>query len=401
MKRFKRFLAAASVSAMLVSLAACGESSESDSSTIKIGAIYPVTGNYAYEAEALVNTSQMAIDYINSNGGIVSLDGAQLELVIGDSQGSADTAAAEAERLISEGCVALTGTFQSATVQTASQVSEENGVPFLISISANVSLMERGFQYLYRIQPNSEVYSLDMIDALNSLDLGGIQTAVLIHEDSITGTDNAAIIAENFDSTGLELLDNISYSTSATSLSTEVTRIAELDPDMLICIGYFSDTSMLMREINERGLTFDLICGVSNGAFSDPQFIEDFGAQAENICDLNYRYNPLKQSTIDLLAEYAETYGNAMSVHAIYGWESILVIADALERAASTDPEDLNNALKATSITDHDLAFSGPIEFDETGENPNAAGVLIQIQDGKQVVIWPEEFAEADFRTNS
>ena len=402
MKR-KKLCALAIGGAMILSLAACGQSgsgADGDSNIIKIGAIYPVTGNYAYEAEALVNASQMAVDKINEAGGIASLGGAKLELVTGDSQGSADTASSEAERLISEGCVALTGTFQSATIQTASQVSEENGIPFVITIGANVSLMDRGFEYLYRIQPNAEVFSMDLIEALQSLDLGDIKTAVLIHEDSMSGTDNAKIIEDNFDQTGLELLDNISYASNATSLSSEVTRLAELDPDMLISIGYFADTSMLMSEINERGLEFDLVCGVANGAFSDAKFIEDFGDAAENICDMNYRYNPVKESTLEMLDEYRETYGTDMSVHAIYGWQSIYVLADALERAGSTDPEDLNNALKETSYEDHDLAFSGPITFDETGEDPNASGVLIQIQDGKQTVVWPEEFAEAEIRLN-
>lgn len=387
--------------AMVLSMAGCGSASEAGSTdTIKIGAIYPVTGNYAYEAEALVNASQMAIDKINEAGGIASLGGAKLELVVGDSQASPDVASSEAERLISEGCVALTGTFTSSTIQTASQVSEENGIPFLVTIGANVSLMDRGFNYLYRMQPNAEQFSLNLIECLKEMDLDGVETAVLIHEDSMSGTDNASIIEEHMDETGIKLLGNISYSTSATSLSSEVTRLAELDPDMIIDIGYFSDTSMLMSEINERGLSFKMICGVANGGFSDTKFISDFGDAAENICDLNYRYNPLKESTVAMMQEYEETYGSAMSVHAIYGWQGMYVLADALERAGSTDPEALNNALKETSYADHDLAFSGPIVFDETGEDPNAAGVLVQIQGGKHVVVWPEEFAEADLILN-
>ena len=60
----------------------------------------------------------------------------------------------------------------------------------------------------------------------------------------------------------------------------------------------------------------------------------------------------------------------------------------------------MRDALKETDIEDHVLAQSGPIIFDEKGENINAAGVLVQIQDGKHVVVYPTEFAEAEIRYN-
>lgn len=401
MKKTKRLLAVAMTGILAVSMiAGCssnsGESGDDASSTIKIGSVHPLTGSYAYEAQAVINAQQLAIDKINEAGGISSLDGRKLELVVGDSQGNADTGASETERLISEGVVTVTGTFQSGVTLTCMQKAEQNQVPFLVTVSNNVAMFENGFEYSFRIQPNANVFAKDFIQYISEIKTDDIKTAVLIHEDSLTGTDSGDIIAENMAATGITLLDRITYSASTSTLSTEVTKLAELQPDLLITIGYFADTSLLVKELNERGITFKMVCGVANGGISDSKFIEDFGDSVENFMDLNYRFNPNSEETTGLLDSYREKYGDDMSVHAVWGYESIYVLADAIERAGSIEPEALKKALSETNIEDHVIAQSGPITFDEKGENVNAAGVLIQIQNGKQVVVYPKEFAEAN-----
>lgn len=403
MKNMKKFVAAVMTGILAVSmLSGCGGASSNNSSksssgqTIKIGSVHPLTGSYAYEAQAVINAQQLAIDEINAAGGISSMGGAKLELAIGDSQASADVGASETERLISEGVAIVTGTFQSGVTLTCMQKAEQNQVPFLVTVSNNVAMFENGFEYCFRIQPNADVFAQDFIQYISEIKTDDIKTAVLIHEDSLTGTDSGNIIAENFASTGIKLLDRITYSASTSTLSTEVTKLAELKPDLLITIGYFADTSLLVKELNERGITFKMVCGVANGGISDSKFIADFGSTVENFLDLNYRFNPNSDKTQALLDSYRTKYGDDMSVHAVWGYESIYVIADALERAGSSEPEKLRDALRSTEIEDHVLAQSGSIKFDEKGENVNAAGVLVQIQNGKHVVVYPTEFAEAD-----
>lgn len=402
MKKISKFLSLVLAGMMTVSmLSGCGASGTSggavaDGGTIKIGSVHPLTGNYAYEAQSVINAQQLAIDEINANGGIKSMGGAKLELVVGDSQASAETGASETERLIAENCSIVTGTFQSGVTLTCMQKCEQEGIPFLVTISNNVQMFENGFEWAFRIQPNADVYAKDFVKYISEVKTDDIKTAVIIHEDSVTGTDTADIIVDNFSETGIELLDRITYSASTATLSTEVTKIADLKPDLLITIGYFADTSLLVKEINERGVEIPMVCGVSNGGISDPKFIADFGQTVENYLDLNYRFNPNSEKTASLLATYKEKYGDDMSVHAVWGYESIYVIADALERSGSAEHEALRDALRATNIEDHVIAQSGPITFDEKGENVNAAGVLLQIQGGKHVVVYPKEFAESE-----
>jgi branched-chain amino acid transport system substrate-binding protein len=151
-----------------------------------------------------------------------------------------------------------------------------------------------------------------------------------------------------------------------------------------------------MGELLERGISFPVIAGVANGAFSLQKFLDEFGDRADGLIDLNYRYNPKSERADHLHQAYREKYGDELPVHAVYGYESIYVLADALERAASTDRDAIRDALAATSLADHVLPH-GPIEFDEKGENKNAAGVLIQVQNGKHVIVYPQEYAEAEY----
>lgn len=410
MKRWKRLMASVLTGTMCaMMIAGCGAAgggsgaaggTDAGTKVIKIGSVHPLTGNYAYEAQSIINSQQLAIDEINAAGGIASMGGAKLELVVGDSQASADTGASETERLISEGCSIVTGTFQSGVTLTCMQKAEQNEVPFLVTVSNNVAMFEKGFEWCFRIQPNADVFAKDFIEYISDVKTDDIKTAVLIHEDSLTGTDSGDIISENMASTGIQLLDRITYSASTSTLSTEVTKIAELKPDLLITIGYFADTSLLVKELNERGITIKMVCGVANGGISDSKFIADFGDTVENFLDLNYRFNPNSDKTKALLESYKATYSDDMSVHAVWGYESIYVIADALERAGSSKPAALRDALKSTNITEHVLAQSGAITFDSKGENVNAAGVLVQIQNGKHVVVYPKEFAEAELQYN-
>ncbi len=409
MKRLNKVLATVLASTMMATMVAgcaagsgsgAAGGSGSDSKVIKIGSVHPLTGNYAYEAQSIINSQKLAIEEINAAGGIASMGGAKLELVVGDSQASADTGASETERLIAEGCSILTGTFQSGVTLTCMQKAEQNEVPFLVTVSNNVAMFENGFEWCFRIQPNADVFAQDFIEYISAVKTDDIKTAVLIHEDSLTGTDSGDIISENMASTGIELLDRITYSASTSTLSTEVTKLADLKPDLLITIGYFADTSLLVKELNERGIKIKMVCGVANGGISDSKFISDFGDSVENFLDLNYRFNPNSDKTKALLESYKAKYSDDMSVHAVWGYESIYVIADALERAGSSKPEDVRNAMKSTNITEHVLAQSGAITFDAKGENINAAGVLVQIQNGKHVVVYPTEFAESELRYN-
>lgn len=361
---------------------------------IKIGHIHPLTGNMAYEGKMMRDAILLAIDEINGSGGIESLGGAKLTLLDGDSQGLPEKASAEAQRMIQEGAVALLGTYTSSTAFTATQIAEKEKTPFVITVAVADDVMNRGFKYSFRIQPNASTMAGDFLKYLKAIKTDEIKTIGLIHEETMFGTSIADYIEKHAGEAGVEVVANIAYSPKAADLTAEISKLKAAEPDVIVSTSYFQDGCLLVKTIRERELKSYGIIGVANGAFSDPKAIDVLGDYSNYIMDVNYRYNPKSPLTQDVLKKFKEKYGEDMSTHAVYAYTAMKVLADAIERAGSTDREKIREALAATSYKDHILP-QGPIEFDEKGENVNAQAVLIQVIDGKHKVVLPEEYAEA------
>ena len=389
MRRKRRF--ALLMALLLFSVLLSGCSGKTATDTIKIGSIHPLTGSMAYEGQAMVNAQRIAIDKINAEGGI---NGRMLELVVRDSLGTSSGAANAKMKLTNSGVVALTGTYTSSSAQVVSRTAEKTRIPLVITVAASDNLLSNGYHYTFRVQPSVSVFSKNFLQYLSYFKTEDMQTVAFIYENSNYGTGIAEYIQDHIDETGLRIVGMLAYPATTSTLSSEVTRLAALDPDLLVPIGYYSDQNLFMKEVLERGIQFKKIVGCANGAFSDAKFLRTYGTQVDGIYDINYRYNPNSEEAQYMLETYREVYGEDIPVHAIYGYESIMVIADALRRCDDPDdPEAVRDAIAASEITEHVLP-QGVIKFDETGENINSAGVLVEIKDGKHVIVFPEEYAD-------
>ena len=375
---------------LVIALAFSGCGSDS-SNTIKIGSVHPLTGSMAYEGQAMVNAQRIAVDRINAEGGI---NGRMLELVARDSMGTSSGAANAAMKLTNNGVVALTGTYTSSSAQVVSRTAEKTGIPLVITVASSDNLLSNGYRYTFRIQPSVSTFSRNFLEYLDFFKTDDMKTVAFIYENSNYGTGIAEYIKSHIDQTGLEIVGMLAYPATTSTLSAEVTRLASLNPDLLVPIGYYSDQSLMMKEILERDIHFNKIVGCANGAFSDAKFLKTYGTQVDGILDINYRYNPNSAEAQYMMQAYREAYGEDIPVHAIYGYESIMVIADALKRC--DDPDDtakLRDAIASAQIEEHVLP-QGVIRFDEKGENVNSAGVLVEIRDGKHVIVYPEAYAD-------
>lgn len=123
--------------------------------TIYIGGLHPLTGGLAADGIQMDTAIQMAIAEINAAGGIKSLGGAQLAYLSADTTGTGEVGQTEAERLISEGAVALIGAFQSSVTTTIAAVSEREGVPLVIDVALSDSILDQGYTYTFRPMANA------------------------------------------------------------------------------------------------------------------------------------------------------------------------------------------------------------------------------------------------------
>ncbi len=364
---------------------------------ILIGSLHPLTGGLAGAGNRMDNGAQMAVDEINAAGGIASLGGAPLELLSADSTGAADVGGSEAERLIDAGVSAFIGTYQSAVTTVVAAIAERDGVPLVIDVAVDDTILDAGYTNIFRIQPNATSMGANGAKFLSELGGDEIKTVAYLHDDTGFGISVSEAFTAAAGQYGIEVIIDIPYAPfSVTDLTTEMAQAAAGNPDVIVITGYYNDGLLAARAAADLEVDVKAIIGIAQGAFHTPQFVADFGADAELFFNSNYHFNSSDPKVAAVLERFEATYGEPMDTEAMLAYQAIYVIADALERAGSADPADVRAALATTNITDHFMAFPGPITFDETGENVNAEPVLMQVVDGAVQQVYPLNLRETD-----
>ena len=364
---------------------------------IVIGHIHPLSGFLAFDGKELEDGLNLAVKEINDAGGIKSLGGAKLKLMAADSEGKPDVAIREVERLYNAGAVAITGCYQSSVTLVATQIAEKFQVPFVVSVAVADEVTARGFKYTFRVQPNAEQMAGQTVRNLAEIikaSGSAAKTIAYLHDNTAFGNPLSEHVAKFAPQYGLKVIADVAYSPRAADVSTEVGKIKAAGADIVLDTGYFGDGVRVYKTMKDLRLKAEAIMGCANGAFSHPKFVKELGDLTENVLDGNYRANPLSPLTQKAFAHYQQTYGAEMGASTVFSYQAIYVIADALERAASTDRTAVREALAKTNMTNHILP-QGPIVFGPDGQNQNAAAVVVQIQGGRIKVVWPEQYAEA------
>ncbi len=280
-------------------------------------------------------------------------------------------------------------------------ISEREGVPLVIDVAVADAILDQGYAYTFRLQPNATsmgVNGADFLAALAEASGEEINTLVYLYEGTTGFGDSvrAAFVARAAE-LGFEVLDEIGYDPfGVTDLTTEMTRVNSLAPDAVVVTGYYNDGLLAARNAEEVALNTKVIYGVAQGTYDQPSFVDDAGDLAQCFYDSNYHWDASNPTALEVRAKFQEMYGEEMRTSAVLAYQAMYLIADAIERAGSADPADIRDALAESNYTDHILPYSGPIQFDETGENVVASPVVMQVQDGAIYQVWPPDLAEKD-----
>jgi branched-chain amino acid transport system substrate-binding protein len=366
--------------------------------TIKIGALYPTTGDLAKLGEECVNGLQMAVDEINAAGGIKSLNGAKIELVKADSQGKPDVGIAEVQRLATkENVAAIVGTYQSGVAIPATQEAEKQQVPIVISMAVADAITEKGQKYTFRICPKADWYAKDQVAFLTELKtLVGldVKKVALLHEDTDFGTSTATGQKKYLQEAGMEMTIEVSYPAGSADLTTQVSKVKASNPDVVLTVMYLNDSILIMQAKEKLGmkqLFFD-----AAGGTVEPDFIKRLGPTAENTLT-EMEYSKYAKGADKINNDFKAKYGSDITGNGAYSYQAGYVIADALERAGVVDRAKLREALAATDMP------AGPtmilptekLVFGADGQNPSAPLYVMQVQKGELIPVGPAAAAAA------
>jgi branched-chain amino acid transport system substrate-binding protein len=401
--RFKHVLGL--LCAASISVALAGAASAQDK-TVKIGAIFPMSGGAAsigVHAKAALET---AMDIINNphpelgnfplakNAGLAGLGGAKVEVVFADNQGSPATGQNQALRLISEEkVVAITGAYQSGVTLTASAIAEKYGIPFVNGESVAANLTERGFKFFFRTTPVAADFAKVYYDFLQDLKAGGAKTdnVALVHDNTEYGTSVASVITSVFKEKGQSIAIDIPYAVNATDVQGQVLQLKEKKPDVVIMIAYTSDAILYAKTMQALDYKPPTLIADDAG-YSDPSFLSAVGNISQGVFNRSsWSVGPPGSATALIAEMYKKRSGDEMDDTVARQMQGFFVLCDAIDRAGSTDPAKIQAALKATDLKPEQLmiGYKG-VKFDDKGQNILAAGVIIQLQGADYVTVWPK-----------
>jgi branched-chain amino acid transport system substrate-binding protein len=378
---------------------------------ITIGAIYPMSGpsaqigvdaRHAFETATTIVNSGMDLPIAGAgHPGIASLGNAKLRVIMADHQGDPQKGRAEAERLITqEKVVAIVGAYQSSVAATESVVCERYGVPFVVADSSSPSLHRRGLKFFFRPAAHDEMFSKAMFDFLDAQRAAGkkIDSVGVFYEDTIFGTDSSKVQRGLAAERGYKVVCDVKFKANSPSLTAEAQQIKAADPDVFLPSCYTTDAILITKTFAELGYkpknilaqaagfadkaTFDAVGDKLEGMISRASFSLDLAAKRPFIATVNDMYK----------AAAARDLNDNTSRHLT----CILILADALNRAGSTDGTKLRDALAATDIPGTRTIMPWQrVKFDAEGQNETADPVLIQYIGGKFVTVFPTDAAVA------
>jgi branched-chain amino acid transport system substrate-binding protein len=403
----RNVLLGATATAALLPIAAGAQTPE-----VVIGIIYPFSGGSAQQGVDAQKAYEVAAEIINKDydfdlplakgEGLPGLGGAKVRLVFADHQADPQKGRAETERLITQEKVcAVIGTYQSAVAVTVSQVCERYQIPFISADNSSPSLHRRGLKYYFRAAPHDEMYSAAMFDFFDAMKKKGtkIETLALFHEDTIFGTDSGNAQLKLAGERSYKVLADIKYRANSPSLSAEVQQLKAANADVLMPSSYTTDGILLIKTMAELGYKPNAIVAQDAG-FSEKALYDAVGDKLEGVISRGTFSLDLatKRPMVGKInAMFKEKSGKDFNDLTSRQFMGLIVMAEAINRAKSTEGDKIREALVATDIAGEQTIMPWKrIKFDEMGQNNDADPVLLQYVGGKFVTIYPPQAAIAE-----
>jgi len=250
--------------------------------TIKIGSIQPATGPLAFIGQGQRKANSLAVDYINSKGGIKSLGGAKLELLLADSESKAEVGRSEADRLIKDGAAMLIGPFQSGVAMAIATLAEQRQIPFVMDVAAMDAITQKGYKYTFRVFVTGSSFAKSAVHYLDQIikeTHTSPKRAIVTNTGDPFGKSQGDGFIKAMKKSGMpiEIVDHIVYPLGIQDLSAEVARIKAAKPDLLFPVCRPGDSAIMTRELFKQRVELMGIFSPGSPGWYEPKVIKDLG----------------------------------------------------------------------------------------------------------------------------
>jgi branched-chain amino acid transport system substrate-binding protein len=357
---------------------------------VNIGVLYPTSGSQARFGQMCVNAIKLAVDDINNAGGIKALGDAKINAIYADIQSDPGVTRNQAERLMATGNLAAgTGCYVSTYTLVATEVAERYKIPFVTGSVAD-KITDRGFKFTFQVSPKASHFGEMQMEFAAKV-AGKGKRAAVVYEDTDYGTATSKGVIEGAKKYGFEVVMNEPYTAKFTDATPLVNKIKATKPDLMFPVSYITDALLIIRTMKQLNVNASVFGG--GAGYIIPDFYKEMGKDGEYIYSAASWNYDINCGEVPKIAEaYEKRYGEFLMEHAGEAYVMIWVIADAVERAASTDPVKVRDAMAKTNLT------KGPgsvmpgchVEFDDKGWNKHVHPVMLQWQKGQLRTVFPE-----------
>ncbi|MDR0383669.1 MAG: ABC transporter substrate-binding protein [Spirochaetaceae bacterium] len=350
---------------------------KSGSDTIKIGGVFPLSGNVAVYGVEARNGVELAIEEINAAGGV---NGKKFELISEDDEGKPDISVNAYNKLTARDNVKIViGSLTSGCTIAITSKAQAQGV-VLVAPAATAEDVTSAGDFIFRacfIDPFQG--TVGGLFAAN--DLGTSRAAVLYDN----GNDYSVGLKDNFvlafQMRGGEIVANESYTTGDVDFNAQITKIKAASPDIVYLPDYYNTVSLVAKQLRAQGVDTPIV-----GADGWDGLTENAGDEVLNGYYSNHYASDSTDSKVqNFVAAYNAKFGSIPVSFAALGYDSMYLIKDAIVAAGSDDPAKVKDALAAINGS----YVTGNLSFDAK-HNPVKSAVIVEIvkQDGKLTTVY-------------
>jgi len=365
-------------------------------SQVNVGVIVPLSGANAQFGINSRNGIQLVVDEINASGGVQSMGGAEINLVIADATSNPTQAATVAQRMVSQNdVVAVLGAFASSLTLAISEVTERRRIPMLTMSFSDV-ITDRGFQNIFQIVSPGSVIGASTFDytvALAGANGQTLERVAIMYEDTAYGTSQSGGLRSAAEAAGIEVVMDEAYPLGITDVSPLINQLRSSGAQVVFPVSYLNDSLLIVRSMRQQGITIPTVGGAAG--YIIPNFVEGLGDLANEVLSIT-------PAAYDQAPEYTERFRERFGYFMVHEAQehaaAMGVLYSALEMTGTADPGDIREAI-ATGTFNEGWASAmtgGVVEFDEQGRNPHAVPLMVQWRDQELVTVYPDDYATAE-----
>jgi branched-chain amino acid transport system substrate-binding protein len=375
MKHLRRDLFFAMAAAIPVFLAGCNKpaTTGADANNVKVGEFASLTGSEATFGQSSHNGTQQAVDEINASGGVL---GKQIDLLTEDNQSQAGMSATVVRKLISsDGVAAVLGEVASSRSLEAAPICQENKIPMISPASTNPTVTETG-DYIFRVCFIDPFQGTVMANfARKTLKLQNVAVLTEVSSDYSLGL--AKFFKEGFAADGGKIVAEGNYSHGDKDFSAQLTAIKAANPDGIFLPGYYTEVGLIALQARQLGIN----CPIFGGDGWESSSLVPIGGAALEGDYFSTHFSPDDTSPAvqNFVKAYHDLYHGTPDAMAALGYDSAMILADAIKRAGSTDAAKIRDALAATKDFH---GVTGVISMD-ANRNASKPAVILTVKNGQ------------------